>query len=150
MMHCSALLDNLSHKWEVRAKKVGECTEHFQPRTRSCHTASPPSLQQGLYYTTKAFIYQRRAFASSGKGFGYSNLGKLEIARLYDFLLFLTEYAIIINNAVSVGTGLGSMAAIDRMLCRVAEHFCISEGLQFYLAKDASSKASMPGADERW
>ena len=27
--------------------------------------------------------------------------------------------------------GLGSMAAIDRMLCQAAEHFCILEGMKY-------------------
>ena len=43
-------------------------------------------------------------------------------------MLSLPECVIIKNNAVKttlscVGIGLGSMAAIDRMLCQAAEHF---------------------------
>ena len=38
-------------------------------------------------------------------------------------MLFLPKCAIIINNAVKCWIGLGSMAAIDRMLCQAAEHF---------------------------
>ena len=46
-------------------------------------------------------------------------------------MLFLTKCATIIYNTVMCWMGLGSMAAIDRMLCQEAEHFCILEGMKY-------------------
>ena len=76
-------------------------------------------------------------------------MGELKSREFIIFLIFLTECAIIVNNAVSVVIGLGSMYGyIKPMLCQAAEHFfAYRYGEKDLCAKADSGPASVTRMD---